>query len=211
MVGSPGTGKTLLALHFLAAGAPTGERGLMVSFQENPEQLQLRASNFGIADSLGLDGGLTEVLFLLPVELNLDAAADRIREIVTARQVRRVVIDSVAELEPAVRDPMRFDDFLASMVGFLRGHEVTTLMTREIPQLFGAELMIASRGLSYIVDNIVLLRYIELLGEIKRSIGVLKARGSDHDKQLRELVIAGGQITIGDRFRNLARLMTGMP
>lgn len=183
----------------------------MVSFQENPEQLQLRASNFGIADSLGLDGGLTEVLFLLPVELNLDAAADRIREIVTARQVRRVVIDSVAELESAVRDPMRFDDFLASMVGFLRGHEVTTLMTREIPQLFGAELMIASRGLSYIVDNIVLLRYIELLGEIKRSIGVLKARGSDHDKQLRELVIAGGQITIGDRFRNLARLMTGMP
>jgi circadian clock protein KaiC len=145
LTGSAGTGKTLLALHFLAAGAKSGERGLMVSFQENPEQLRLRASQFGIGDSLGLDG-LTEVLFLSPVELNLDVAADRIRTIVTERGIQRIVIDSVAEMEFAVRDPERFDDFLASLVGFMRGAEVTTLMTREIAQLFGSELSIASRA-----------------------------------------------------------------
>jgi circadian clock protein KaiC len=93
----------------------------------------------------------------------------------------------------------------------MRGAEVTTLMTREIAQLFGSELSIASRGLSYIVDNIILLRYIELLGKVRRSIGVLKSRGSNHDKQLRELIIDDGRVAVGDRFRNLSGLMTGMP
>jgi circadian clock protein KaiC len=211
LVGSAGTGKTLLSLHFLAAGAQAGERGLMVSFQENAEQLRIRAGQFGIGESLGLQGGLTEILCLSPVELNLDAAASQIRDAVTTRQVRRVVIDSVAELEYAVRDPERFDDFLASLVGFLREHEVTTLMTREIAQIFGTELTISSRGLSYIVDNIILLRYIELQGEIKRAITVLKNRGSNHDKRLRELMIEDGGIIIGERFQNLSGVMTGIP
>lgn len=211
LAGSAGTGKTLLSLHFLAAGAAANERGLMVSFQENPEQLRIRADNFGIGGALKLDGGLTDVLFLSPVELDLDEAADRIREAVIRQRVRRIVIDSVAELEFAVRDPERFDDFLASLVGFLRGQEVTTIMTREITQLFGTELTIASRGLSYIVDNIVLLRYIELQAEIKRAIAVLKNRGSNHDKRLRELIVHDGSVIVGERFQNLSGLMTGMP
>lgn len=211
VTGSAGTGKTLLALHFLAAGAAMGERGLMVSFQENPEQLRVRAANFGLGEAVRLDGGLIEMLFLSPVELDLDAAADQIREAIATRAVRRVVIDSVAELESAVRDLERFDDFLASLVGFFRGHEVTTLMTREIPQLFGSELTIASRGLSYIVDNIILLRYLELQGQIRRAITVLKNRGSNHDKALRELLISDGHVAIGNRFQNLSGVMSGMP
>lgn len=210
LTGPPGAGKTLLALHFLAAGASQGERGLMVSFQENPEQLALRASHFGLQEQLGFDEQRTEVLFLSPVELDLDEAAMLIRAAVESRDVRRVVIDSVAELEFAVRDPERFDDFLASLVGFLRGHEVTTIMTREIPQLFGSELTISSRGLSYIVDNILLLRYIELEGQIRRGLAVVKSRGSNHDKSLRELVMRDGMISINDRFEQMSGLMTGM-
>ena len=187
------------------------ERDLMVSFQENPEQLALRAAQFGLEEQLDIGGGRTEVLFLSPVELDLDQAAASIREAVESRAVQRVVIDSVAELEFAVRDPERFDDFLASLVGFLRGHEVTTLMTREITQIFGSELTIASRGLSYIVDNIVLLRYIELAAEIRRALAVLKIRGSDHDKALREIVFADGQVTIGRRFQGLTGIITGIP
>lgn len=211
LAGSAGTGKTVLTLHFLAAGARQGERGLMVSFQENPEQLRLRAAQFGLDTQLGLDEGHTDVLFLSPVELNLDAAAAQIREVVEMHQVRRVVIDSVAELEFASTDPERFDDFLASLIGFFRGHEVTTLMTREITQLFGTELSIASQGLSYIVDNIVLLRYIELEAQIRRALAVLKIRGSNHDKSLRELLMLDGHVEVGGRFERLSRLMTGMP
>ncbi len=110
-----------------------------------------------------------------------------------------------------MRDPERFDDFLASLVGFLRGHEVTTLMTREITQLFGSELSIASRGLSYIVDNIILLRYVELNAEIHRALAVLKNRGSDHDKTLRELTMKQGKVRVGSRFTQLSGLMTGIP
>jgi circadian clock protein KaiC len=211
IAGSAGVGKTILSLHFLAAGAERGERGLMISFLENPEQLRLRAAQFGIGEQLGSKRDLVEVLFLSPVELNLDAAAAHIRAAVETRGVRRVVIDSVAELEFAAHDIARFDDFLASLVGFFRGYEVTTLMTREITQLFGSQLTIASRGLSYIVDNIILLRYVELFSEIRRALTVLKIRGSDHDKRLRELILTGGSITIGPVFENLAGLMTGMP
>ncbi len=210
IAGSAGTGKTLLSLHFLAAGARQGERGLIVSFQENPEQLALRASQFGISDQLKL-GGMTEVLFFSPVELDLDAAAARIRAIVERGQVRRIVIDSVAELENAANEPTRFDDFLASLIGFLRGHEVTTLMTREIPQIFGSELSITSRGLSFIVDNILILRYLDLHGTLRRAITVLKNRGSDHDKALRELLMTDGQMSIGDTFEQYTGLMTGVP
>jgi circadian clock protein KaiC len=211
IAGSAGAGKTILSLHFLAAGARNGERGLLVSFQENPEQLALRASQFGLGDDLDIGGGRTEVLFLSPVELDLDQAAAAIREAVEARNVQRVVIDSVAELEFAVRDPERFDDFLASLVGFLRGKEVTLLMTREITQIFGNQLTISSRGLSYIVDNIVLLRYIEIAAEIRRAIAVLKLRGSDHDKALRELTMSNGKVDIGKRFEGMVGIMTGIP
>jgi circadian clock protein KaiC len=211
LAGSAGSGKTLISLHFLAAGAAHGERGLMVSFQENPEQLAMRAEQFGLDQQLGIDRGNTEVLFLSPVELDLDVAAMRIREAVESRAVRRIVIDSVAELEFAARDPERFDDFLASLVGFFRGNNVTTLMTREITQLFGSELNIASRGLSFIVDNIILLRYVELRAQIHRAITVLKARGSNHDKDLRQLLFQDGHVNIGNRFENLSGLMTGLP
>jgi circadian clock protein KaiC len=211
LAGLAGTGKTVLALHFLAAGALQGERGLMISFQENPEQLALRAGHFGLGAKLGFDAQRTEILFLSPVELDIDAAAAEIRTAVESRDVRRVVIDSVAELEFAVRDPERFDDFLASLVGFLRKHEVTTLMTREITQLYGSELTIASRGLSYIVDNILLLRYIELEGQLRRVIAVVKSRGSNHDKSLREWRMQDGSIMIGERLTGLTGLMTGLP
>jgi circadian clock protein KaiC len=210
IAGSAGTGKTVLSLHFLAAGAQRGEPGLIVSFQENPEQLALRADQFGIGAQLGI-GQLTEVLFLSPVELDLDAAAAAIRETVERLGVRRIVIDSVAELENAAHEPERFDDFLASLVGFMRGREVTTLMTREIPQIFGSDLSITSRGLSYIVDNILILRYVELAGQIRRAITVLKNRGSDHDKSLHELMMRNGKVMIGETFEGYSGLMSGTP
>lgn len=211
LVGPAGVGKTLLALHFLAAGQQNGERGLLVSFQENTAQLAQRASMFGLVGALGGEQSQIEVIALSPVELNVDMAAARIREAVERHGVRRVVIDSVAELEYAIQNLERFDDFLAALIGHLRGREVTTLMTREITKLFGDELSIASRGLSYIVDNIVLVRYVELDATLRRVIAVLKTRGSDHDKRLHELRIENGSISIAQAFTNYGRLMTGLP
>lgn len=210
LVGSAGTGKTVLSLHFLSAGAHQGEAGLMVTFQENPDQLRLRAAQFHLERGFEANG-LIHILFLSPVELNLDEAAYQIRQVIEQHSIRRVVIDSVAELESAVGDIERFDDFLASLIGFFRARTITTMTTRELTQLFGSELSIASPGLSYIVDNIILLRYIELNGQVRRALSVLKTRGSDHDKSLREFVISEGQVLIGDRLEQFSGIMTGMP
>ncbi len=209
IAGSSGTGKTVLSLHFLAAGAQHQEHGLMISFQENAEQLRLRAGHFGLAEAM--DSGYVHILPFSPVELNLDAAAAAIRDYVARLNIRRVVIDSVAELESASNYIERFDDFLASLIGFLRQHEVTTVMTREIPQMFGTNLTIASRGLSYIVDNIILIRYFELSGAIDRTITILKSRGSNHAKGLYHFGIEDGRIVIGPTLEHLQGLITGIP
>ncbi len=103
LAGAIGTGKTILSLHFLAAGVMAGEPGLMVTFQESPAQLVARAKPFGLGEQLQASS-LSHTLFLSPVELNLDYAAARIREMVETHNIRRVVIDSVAELEHAAEE-----------------------------------------------------------------------------------------------------------
>jgi circadian clock protein KaiC len=210
VAGGPGTGKTLLGLHFLAQHGKAGA-GLMIAFQENSAQLLARAESFGLKGRLGIGEGHTRILALSPVELTLDEAALVIRRAVDEGGVRRLVLDSVAELESAAEDKSRFDDFLASMVGFFRQREVTTLMTKELPQLFGGEITITSEGLSYIVDNIIMLRYVEVGSELKRAIGVLKMRGSDHDKGLRQFTINSGGVHIGEKFDGLEGIVTGIP
>ena len=88
---------------------------------------------------------------------------------------------------------------------------MTTVMTREITQLFGSDLTIASYGLSYIVDNIILLRYVEIEAAIRRALTVLKVRGRDHDKRLLELRFEDGRASLRGQFAGLAGLMTGLP
>ncbi|GAC1384197.1 MAG: ATPase domain-containing protein [Herpetosiphon sp.] len=211
LAGSAGTGKTLLSLHFLAAGVRDGETVLLVSFQEGVAQLRLRAAQFGLSAELGESSARAHMLAVPPVELLVDQVAAKIRAMVTEFGIRRVVIDSVSEIEAAIADIPRFDNFLASLIGFFRVHEVTMLLIREIPQLFGMELALSSRGLSYISDNIILLRYVELQGTIRRIVTVLKSRASDHDKHVRELLIREGTIEVTDRISNASRLMTGLP
>ncbi len=210
LAGSSGTGKTMLSMHFLAAGADQGERGLLVSFQENAQQLKMRAQQFGLSAYLA-EPSLIELMVISPVELNIDAAAARIRERVLNGDIQRVVIDSVAELEAATLDIARFDDYLASLVLFLHAHGITTVLTREIPEMFGSSLSLSSRGLSHIVDTIILLRYVEVSAFIRRVITVLKSRGSDHDHSVVELTMQEGMVQLGQRFEHLAGVLSGLP
>jgi circadian clock protein KaiC len=210
LAGSAGTGKTMLSMHFLAAGAAQGERGLLVSFQENAQQLRRRAQQFGLSAFLS-EPSLIEIMVISPVELNIDAAAAQIRERVLSGDIQRVVIDSLAELESATMDIARFDDYLASLVQFFYAQGLTTVLTREIPEMFGSSLSLSSRGLSYIVDTIILLRYVELNAFIRRVITVLKSRGSDHDHSVVELIMQHGAVQLGQRFEHLAGVLSGLP
>ena len=211
LAGSSGTGKTVISMHFLAAGVQAGEAGLMLSFQESENQLKLRASHFSIGQQFQSTDPAIHFLTLSPVELDIDQAAYMIREYVQTHHIRRIVIDSIAEIESALWLPQRFDDVLASLIGFFRENEITTVMTREIPHILGSNLVLGQQGLSYIVDNIVLLHYFELYSAIHRSITVLKSRGSYHEKTVREFIIEAGKVQISDPLPSLRGLLTGLP
>jgi circadian clock protein KaiC len=190
VVGDPGVGKTVTALHFLLNGAREGEPGAYISFQEDPSQLRRIARNFGFdLPTLSQRGNLA-MLYSSPVELNIDEHAQKIVTLLQEINAQRVVIDSVGDLEAgAQQDPDRFFNFVYALVQWFKTRSITALLTAEMGQLFANELTLTGRGVSHIADNIVLIRYTEIDGEILRALTVLSARGSEHSKQVREYII----------------------
>lgn len=189
--GDPGVGKTVTALHYLLNGARAGETGAYITFQENPSQLARIAQNFGF-DFEGLQKrGRLHLMYKSPVELDLDEHAYAILHVLEESRARRVVIDSISDLEASARrGPDRFFDFIYSLSEWLKSRGITALLTTEMGQIFSGSLTLTGRGISHIADNILLLRYAEVEGEIRRALTMLSARGSDHNKAVFEYLIS---------------------
>jgi circadian clock protein KaiC len=190
--GTPGLGKTLLGLHFLAEGARRGEAGLFAGFIESPAQLRAKARTFGIDLEAEERVGTLEVLTIPPHDLDADVAAWRIRERIEARHVQRLVIDSATELQGGLTSPERAAMFLASLAGYLRSEGVTSYMTVDVPTIVGPELSFSGNPLLVFAENLLLLRYAELVGELHRVFAVLKMRFSEFDRALRVYTIEDG-------------------
>ena len=192
VAGSPGIGKTLLGLHFIVAGARAQEPTLFLGFME--DRIQLRAKGL----SLGLDVAAAEAtgtlrLMTMPShDIEADRVADLICADIVERGVRRLVIDSVGDLERGIPTAQRTTDFLAALVTWLRGRGVTTYATLDINTIVGPTLEFAHTPLSVVAENLIVLRYAEYLNELHRLISVLKMRFSDYDRTLREFAIVDG-------------------
>ncbi|MGQ9577553.1 MAG: RAD55 family ATPase [Candidatus Aminicenantales bacterium] len=191
LVGDPGVGKTVTALHFILNGALRGEPGVYVTFQEDPNQIAIISRNFGFdLEKLAREGRF-DLLYHSPVEIDIDEMALKIIESVEKIGAKRLVIDSISDLASGARnDPDRFFNFIYSFVQWLKDHRVTSFLTNEMGQLFANELTLTGRGVSHIADNLLLLRYSEIEGEIRRAITALAARGSDHSKRVYEYLIS---------------------
>ncbi len=191
VAGDPGVGKTVTALHFLLNGVRQGEAGVYISFQEDPSQLSQIAANFGF-DLPALEAsGRLAMFYRSPVELNVDEHAFHATQLLERIGAQRVVIDSVGDLESGLReDPERYFNFIYALVQWMKNHDITVMLTAEMGQLFSNELTLTGRGVSHIADTIIMLRYTELDGEIRRALTVLSARGSEHGKQVREYLIS---------------------
>lgn len=191
IVGDPGIGKTVTALHFLLNGTINGEPGVYCSFQEDPNQLAQIARNFGFEVELLQKKGILNMFYTSPIEFDADEQMTRIIAAVEQCGAVRVVIDSISDFEAVTaRDEERYFNYVYSMVQWFKNRNITAVLTQEVAQMFGNALTLTGRGVSHIADNLVLLRYVPVGSEVKRALTVLSTRGSAHSKDVREYIIS---------------------
>jgi circadian clock protein KaiC len=186
-------GKTLLGLHFLATGVSLGEPVLFLSFMESVAQLREKGRAFGIDLTVAEAAGQAPYLVLPGFDLDADIVATHVREEVERRGVQRLVIDSAAELARGVTPQHRALDFMAALVNYLRGRQVTTYLTLDIPTIVGPTLELGETALPVVTENLVLLRNVEYRGQLHRLLSVLKMRFSGHERAIQEYTLIPGQ------------------
>ena len=208
--GSPGTGKTLLGLNFLRAGAQQGERGLVFALDETPAQLRDEATALGW-DLAALEAeGRVTVMYISPLELSTDRFLYEARARVQTAGAQRVVLDSISSLALGVPSEHRLREFIYALTKHLRLAGVTTLLTLEMTEQFGM-VQLSGHGISTIADNVVMLRFVEVDGRLERAISVLKARGVSHETAPRRFTIGDGGMRVEEAFTGYRGILTGVP
>ena len=207
VTGASGTGKTVSGMSFIMAGALKGERGIYIAFEESDEQLYRNAESFGWDLRKHVESGLVRLFCAVPEELKSEEHFKRIRDIIEESQVSRFVLDSLSAME-RIYPPDRFREFTIGLNTYLKGNKVTTLLTNTTSALLDVT-QITESHLSTATDNIILLKYVELEGAMKRALALIKARGSQHEKELRELIIDEKGMVIGNCFVGYENLMAG--
>ena len=187
VAGPSGSGKTIMALHFIREGANRGEPGLYVGFQENPSQMARIMLNLGWSATELLENGNFELMYRSPVEMQLDSVASEIFERVRSGRVRRVAIDALGDLERCSMDRQRFADFIYALTQWFAVENITCMMTIELRELFEVH-HISDQEISNMSDNLVMLGFTRD-ADVKRTIRIIKTRGSRHDNRQHELEI----------------------
>lgn len=193
--GATGTGKTVFALKFLLDGAENGERGVLISFEEPIDQIKENAHKIGLDLDKYLKDGLIEIRFISPIELDVDRHAFEIMDMIKKDTVHRFVIDSISAFEGSVTDIQKYKDYMWALAQMLKREGVTSIFTILNENPF-SPMVVTNIQISLIADNIIVLRYVEDNSKIRKVLTILKARGSDHSKELREYEITSQGITI---------------
>ena len=231
--GGTGTGKTLVGLHFLLEGARRGEPGILFTLEETPAQIRAVASNFGWELAPLEAQGRLLISYTSPVELLTDRFLDLARRQIERVGARHAVLDSLTSMSLGVPSQRRFRELIYALTKHFRAVGVTPLMTMEVAELLGTAQLTGHGEHSRVVeairleiervrtriqershfeiDDLILLRYVELNGQLERAVSVLKARGTGHITELRRFQIDSRGARVGERFTDLRGVLTGIP
>jgi circadian clock protein KaiC len=210
LLGSPGSGKTLLGLHFLESGARQGEPGLYFGFMETAPRLLAKATGVGLELQPWVDTGRLVMETRAAVESLPDALVHELLGLVERHRVKRLVLDGLEPLLQEPLEPARAPGFLTALINVLRSRGVTTLMTQQTQVLFGPRLEARLEGVEATVDNIVFLRYVEFRSQLYRMLSILKMRESDYQPALREFSISTRGIDVAETFESAEAILTGL-
>jgi circadian clock protein KaiC len=202
--GALGTGKSLVALSFLVDSAKAGEPGLLVSLEESPTQLTRNAQAFGWNLEDLRRAKLLDIVHMSPAALHIER--DAVELVARAQQVgaRCIVIDSITAIAAAVPEVAKYRYYLWAITDYCKRWGITVIMTAEAAGPIQS-LKNGSLGMTFVADAIIVLRYVEVDGDRKRSVGVLKMRGSGHDTSLHELLIDPPHLAVGPRLATVNR------
>jgi circadian clock protein KaiC len=208
VTGASGTGKTIMAMSFMLEGAKRGERGLYIAFEESTTQLLRNAESFGWPMKKYLKNGTIEIIAKPPEERPPEEYFKYVKDVVREKKIKRFVLDSLSSLE-RVYEADKFLELVVGLNTFLKSEEITSYFTNTTSALIGGG-FISETHLSTLTDNIIMLKYVEVEGEMKRAVSILKTRGSQHDKRLHEMIIDEHGSHVGEPFIGYSGVMGGV-
>jgi circadian clock protein KaiC len=213
IAGASGTGKSVLGTHFIAEGIKNGEPGIMAVFEERPEDCIRRAKHLGQDLETAEREGKLNILYLRPLDLSVDESLQAILDAVNEIGAKRLVIDSLVGFEMALAPGFRTDfrESLYRMMASLTNTGVTVLSTVELDESF-TEFRFSHYMVSFLADDILRLRYVDIEGVLRRILTVIKMRDSQHSKDIREYEITKKGVVLTDtRLNEYRALITGIP
>ena len=215
LAGPTGTGKTTFAMKFIAAGLAAGETAVIAIFEEHPDIYLQRAKSVDVDLRQAVKENKLRIIYLRPLDLSVDETLDEIRSAVQLLGATRVVIDSLSGFEMALAPAFRedFRESLYRLIGALTGIGVTMYSTVEVVE--GGEgsagLQLTGYQVSFLTDDILSQRYVEIEGELKKALVVVKMRGSAHSREFRTYEITGTGVQLRESLREYDSIITGMP
>ncbi len=209
--GAPGTGKTTLGLQYLHTGiVQDDEPGLLVTFEEFPYSLYRDANTYGWDLRALEEANKLRIIFTSPHILlsSLQSPTSPLSRTIVEWDVKRVVLDSMAHFTRLTRDPSKLRNIYSTVINAFKREGITSLLISES----SSQKIYSDRGrLAYVVDTIMMMRYVEVNSAMQRALFVLKMRGSTHSKGIHRFEVTQNGIVVKEQFQDLQGVLTGMP
>jgi circadian clock protein KaiC len=210
LLGSSGSGKTLLGMQFLSEGVRRGERVVYFGFYERPEAILAKCQRVGIGGlKEGVERGLARLVWHRPVEGVLDELGESLLQTILSVRPQRLFLDGMEGFERAADFPERMSHVYSGIAQELERLGITTLYSTETRELFARTIEVPINGLSAATQNIILLRHVEHRAAMLRVLAILKVRDDDYDARMRELRITNDGIRLLDTFAGEAGVAAG--
>jgi circadian clock protein KaiC len=207
--GPTGGGKTLMATTFASAACRNNERVLFLAFEESHDQLLRNAEGWNVEFERWEKDGLLRILCQYPEGMGVEDHLVTVRRHLEDYRPNRLIVDSISAIE-RVANIRNFREFIIGLTSIAKHHDVCSLFTSTTPRLSGGD-SVTEAHISTITDAILLLRYVEINGHLRRGMSMIKMRGSQHEKVVREFQIDSNGMHVGEPFRNVHNIILGIP
>jgi circadian clock protein KaiC len=211
--GAPGTGKTTFGMQFIYNGiVHYNEPGIILTFEEFPQQYYRDAATFKWDFKQLEKENKLRIIMSSPevTKADLENIGGRIEKLTYETGARRILVDSLSHFERLSSDPVELRSIMYSFINALKREGMTSVLTRESPALLG-EATSVDEDVAFVADSYVLLRYVEIDSTVRKALLVLKLRGSDHAKDIRQFSIGDRGIEVQDKFVGREGIMSGSP